>query len=150
VGTGDGFGTVSLALGARGNPVYTIDPHEECRGWANEPYGPADRGVFLWNLLAAEVTEKVRIINLYAQAVVGCWPEVVSLLWWDLGQHYEPYIPTVLEWCAKVIPGGIVLLNETFADDLGADAVVALLIADEDFELLRVEYGIRVLRRAEW
>lgn len=148
VGTGDGFGAVSLALGARGNPVYTIDPHEECRGWANEPYGPTDRTACLQNVLAAGVAERVRIINLYAQAVVACWPEVVSLLWWDLGQHYGPHITTVLEWCAKVVPGGTVLLNETFADDLGADAVVDTLVVVKDFELLRVEYGIRVLRRA--
>jgi len=152
VGTGDGFGTVSLALGTRasgkGSPVYTVDPHEECRGWANEPYGPADRAVFLGNVLAAGMAETVRIVNLYAQAIVGCWPEVVSLLWWDLGQHYGPHVATVLEWCAKVVPGGTVLLNETFADDLGADAVVNLL-TEGDFELLRIEYGIRMLRRLE-
>ena len=65
-------------------------------------------------------------------------------MWWDLGQHYGPHVATVLEWCGNLIPGGMVLLNETFADDLGADAVVELL----PFKLLRVEYGIRILRNA--
>ena len=150
VGTGDGFGAVSLALGSRGNPVYTIDPHEECRGWANEPYGPTDRTACLQNVLAACVAETVRIVNLYAEAVWECWPGVISLLWWDLGQYYKPYSGQVIDWCEKVVPGGIVLLNETFADDLGVDAVVDVLVKQfEDFELLRIEYGIRVLRKRE-
>lgn len=125
VGSALGTSTINLVLGARegnGCPVYSVDYHEPTKSWTGDTmYGPQDREIFIRNILAAGMAKEVRMVDLPAERAVMAWGQTISFLFFDPGLFIRGWVEIMLDaWLRRVIPGGIVAVNDTLNDDLGA------------------------------
>src|SRR5690349_11717740 len=70
--------TVALALYSQisGATVWAIDPHESYRQ-GDTDFGPLDSSAFLQNIVAAGVTDVVRVINLSSNEVSDIWQKPI-------------------------------------------------------------------------
>src|SRR5574341_1681203 len=73
LGTYHGCGAISLAWGALGLPVITIDDYTEKKGWIGEPYGPKDRGIFRESIARAGVTIQITLFDMDVDKVSDWW-----------------------------------------------------------------------------
>lgn len=112
LGTFRGLGAIALALGASDGhqaPAYTIDDRTEKRGWAGEPYHPADIKEFECNLRRTGV--RVQPVIGDVRAVAADWAHPVGLLVWDLGLRGR-LRDDVLAWMPHLTPDGVVAVKD--------------------------------------
>ncbi|HUP23857.1 MAG TPA: class I SAM-dependent methyltransferase [Thermoanaerobaculia bacterium] len=128
IGSYRGRSTIALAAGSRAGArvsVYAIEPHAPFVGVLGGRFGPPDREAFMRNLLAAGVTDVVRLVSLPSSQAFAGWTESISLLWID-GDHQEGAVRSDFDsWTSRVADGGIVALHDTDDPALGPARVAA-------------------------
>lgn len=147
LGSFRGRGTIVLARGARagyGAHVYTIDDYTTKRGWANEPYGPKDKAIFIDNLRWAEVT--ATLIHKDVHEAAHDWDEPIGMLAWDIGvkgQFWQDWN----DWSKHVVRGGVVLIRDTMDGRIGTFEKIKTIEAEGVFEKEDFGFGVTILRR---
>lgn len=147
VGSHRGRSTVALALGAKGAPVYAIEPHEVFEGMYGAKFGPEDRKAFFENMLRVGVVEDVRLVNLSSEVVSQGWTRSIGLLWLD-GDHTIEGVRRDFEaWAPFLKPGGVVAFHDALDPAGGPAQVIEALLADS-FEHVATAERLVALRRA--
>jgi hypothetical protein len=150
IGSFRGRSTIALALGSgagAGVAVYAIDPHEPFLGVLGGQFGPADRGAFLKNLLAAGVTDIVRVVNLSSEVITGGWSTPVALLWIDGDHRYDAVKRDFEQWEPFLMPHALIVFHDSLDPDLGPYRVIAHALSSTRYEQIDQLDLTTVLRR---
>ncbi len=118
IGSFRGRSTVVLALAA--GAVVAIDPHAGSdRGpqeiAADAVRGDADHEAFAANLEAAGVADRVRHVRRFSSDAHGDVPGSLSLLYVDGAHRFGPARADLVDWGARVAPGGTMLVHDSFS-----------------------------------
>jgi predicted O-methyltransferase YrrM len=127
IGSYRGRSTAALARGSMaggGVPVYAIEPHERFTGILGGEFFPRDRAEFFKAVLAAGVSETVRLVNLSSEVVTSGWTQPVGLLWID-GDHRYPQVKRDFEcWRRFLTAGALVAFHDSLDPELGPVRVI--------------------------
>ncbi len=121
IGSFRGRSTIVLASAAPdGVDVVAIDPHagndrgpEEISGFEAEAAG--DHDVFNANLAAAGVAGRVRHVRAFSDAAHDSVEGPVNVLFIDGAHRYSPARTDIREWGRRVVPGGTLLIHDSFS-----------------------------------
>jgi hypothetical protein len=121
IGSFRGRSTVVLASAAPdGVRVIAIDPHagndrgpDEIEGFAAE--ASDDHEVFLANLAAAGVAERVTHVREFSDVAHGDVDGEVAVLYVDGAHRYAPARADIRTWGARVADGGTMLIHDSFS-----------------------------------
>lgn len=153
IGSYLGRSTAALALGTRAGfcvPVYAVDPHESFRGilGGDFSFGPSDRTQFMQNMLRAEVTEIVRLVNLSSEYVTASWPDVVGLLWIDGDHRYKAVKRDLKCWLPHLRPDATIIFHDAINPKIGPLHAVEELLATGHWERgVAVDKAVSLHRR---
>lgn len=139
IGSFRGRSTIVLASAAPdGVEVIAIDPHagndrgpQEIEGY--EAQADDDHRVFLDNLLAAGVSDRVRHVRAFSQAAHGEVDGSISVLYIDGAHRYGPARSDIREWGRRVAPGGTLLIHDAFSSVGVTLAILAELVPGATF-----------------
>jgi predicted O-methyltransferase YrrM len=137
VGSYLGRSTAALALGTRAGyyvPVYAVDPHESFRGILGGNFGPADRTVFMQNMLRLDITDVVRMVSVSSEFITASWPDVVGLLWIDGDHRYKAVKRDLACWLPHLRPNATVVFHDVTDPRIGPFHVVEELLAMPEWE----------------
>ena len=120
IGSFRGRSTVVLAMGAHPSVrVVAIDPHagndrgpQEIDGFADE--AEDDHRVFLANLDAAGVRDRVQVVRRFSGEAHGDVAGPVDLLWVDGAHRARPAHEDLRRWGDRVVPGGRMLVHDSW------------------------------------
>jgi len=121
IGSFQGRSMIVLASAAsKGVELIAIDPHggndrgpQEIEGFVEEAEG--DHAQFLANLAAAGVADRVTHIRKFSDAALEDVPGDVDLLYVDGAHRYAPASADIRAWGDKVVPGGRMLVHDSFS-----------------------------------
>jgi hypothetical protein len=121
IGSFRGKSTVVLATAApEGVEVVAIDPHagndrgpQEIEGYAAEAAG--DHEVFVANLVAAGVRERVRHVRAFSDAAHDEVSGEISVLYVDGAHRFGPARADIRDWGDRVREGGTMLIHDSFS-----------------------------------
>ena len=121
IGSYRGRSAIVLALAAPdGVEVVAIDPHagndrgpQQIVGAPEE--GQGDHEVFLANLRAAGVSDRVRHVRRPSGEALGDVDDPIDLLYIDGAHRYGPALDDIRRWGARVAPGGTLLIHDSFS-----------------------------------
>jgi len=121
IGSFQGRSMIVLASSApEGTELIAIDPHggndrgpQELNGFAEEAEG--DHEQFLANLRQAGVGDRVTHIRRFSQAALDDVPGGIDLLYVDGAHRYQPAVADIRAWGDKVVPGGRMLVHDSFS-----------------------------------
>ncbi|MEY4173055.1 MAG: hypothetical protein RI900_220 [Actinomycetota bacterium] len=121
IGSFQGRSTIVLAHGAPAEvTVVAIDPHagndrgpQEIEGF--EAAAAGDHEQFLANLAAAGVSHRVRHVRAFSDAAHGDVEGVIAVLYIDGAHRYAPARTDIVDWGARVAPGGTMLIHDSFS-----------------------------------
>lgn len=121
IGSFQGRSTIVLAHGAPIDvPIVAIDPHagndrgpQEIEGF--EAAAAGDHEQFLANLSAAGVSDRVRHVRAFSDAAHGEVQGAVAVLYIDGAHRYSPARADIVDWGARVAPGGTMLIHDSFS-----------------------------------
>jgi hypothetical protein len=121
IGSFRGKSTVVLASAApAGVQVVAIDPHagndrgpQEFEGFEAE--AADDHAVFLANLRAGGVADRVRHVRAFSHAAHGEVTEPVDVLYVDGAHRFGPARADIRDWGARVTDGGTMLIHDSFS-----------------------------------
>ncbi len=118
--------------------IAAIDPHagndrgpQQIDGTAAE--GEGDHGLFHTNLRAAGVNERIRHVRMPSQAAHGSITGELDMLYVDGAHRYAPALADIRDWGARVKPGGVMLIHDSFASIGVTLAQVRLLFFSSDW-----------------
>ncbi len=129
IGSFRGRSTIVLARAAAPSvSIVAIDPHagndrgpQEIDGFAEE--AADDHGVFVANLDAAGVTERVRHLRMFSDAALLEVDGSVDVLYIDGAHRYGPARADVRRWGDRVADGGTMLIHDSFSS-IGVTAAI--------------------------
>lgn len=105
---------------AEGVEVIAIDPHagndrgpQQIHGAHDE--GQADHEVFLANLAAAGVADRIRHVRQPSQEAHDDVPGEIDVLYIDGAHRYVPARDDIRDWGARVREGGTLLIHDSFS-----------------------------------
>jgi hypothetical protein len=121
IGSFRGRSTIVLARAAApGVEIVAIDPHagndrgpQEIDGFAVA--AQEDHEVFLDNLRAAGVIDRVRPVRAFSQDALGAVHGSVALLYIDGAHRYAPALADIRVWGNRVRAGGTLLIHDSFS-----------------------------------
>ncbi|MCU1360799.1 MAG: hypothetical protein JWN99_2088 [Ilumatobacteraceae bacterium] len=121
IGSFRGRSTIVLASAvADGVHVIAIDPHagndrgpQEIEGFQQQ--AADDHQVFLDNLAAAGVTDRVTHVRAFSDAALAQVNGRVDVLYIDGAHRFAPARADVRDWGARVVPGGTMLIHDSFS-----------------------------------
>ncbi len=121
IGSFRGRSTIVLASAAPdGVDIVTIDPHagtdrgpQEIRGYQTAAAG--DHEVFIANLAAAGVGDRVRHVREFSDDAHGAVTGTISVLYIDGAHRYSPAREDIRRWGARIERGGTMLLHDSFS-----------------------------------
>lgn len=121
IGSFQGRSTIVLASAALdGTTVFAIDPHagndrgpEEIRGY--EAAAEDDHAVFLANLDAAGVGDRVRHLRMFSDQALAEIEGQIDVLYVDGAHRYAPARADIRDWGRRVAPGGTLLIHDSFS-----------------------------------
>jgi predicted O-methyltransferase YrrM len=121
IGSFRGRSTVVLASAAPAEvPVVAIDPHagndrgpQELDGFHAE--AATDHEVFNANLAAAGVADHVRHVRKFSNEAHADVTDEIAVLYIDGAHRYAPARADIVEWGARVAPGGTMLIHDSFS-----------------------------------
>lgn len=121
IGSFRGRSTIVLAGAApEGVAVVAIDPHagndrgpQEFEGYEAE--ASEDHVVFNANLAAAGVADRVRHVRAFSDAAHGEVDGGIDVLYIDGAHRFAPARADIREWGARVVPGGTLLIHDSFS-----------------------------------
>jgi predicted O-methyltransferase YrrM len=135
IGSFRGRSTVVLARAAApGASVVAIDPHAGSdRGpqeiGADAVRGDADHAAFTANLAAAGVSERVRHVRKMSAHALGDVDGPLAMLYVDGAHRFAPARDDVARWGARVAPGGVMLVHDSFSSIGVTGALLAECVA---------------------
>ncbi len=121
IGSFRGRSTIVLAGAApEGVAVIAIDPHagndrgpQEFEGYEAE--ASQDHVVFNANLAAAGVADRVRHVRAFSDAAHGEVEGGIDVLYIDGAHRFAPARADIRDWGARVVPGGTLLIHDSFS-----------------------------------
>ena len=121
IGSFHGRSAIVLASAApEGVSITTIDPHggndrgpQEIEGYEAE--AEADHHQFMANLERAGVRDRIRHLRLYSSDAHDEVEGDVTLLYVDGAHRYTPAVADIRSWGARVAPGGVMLVHDSFS-----------------------------------
>jgi len=121
IGSFRGRSTIVLATAAAdGVEVVAIEPHagndrgpQEIEGYEAE--ARVDHEVFLKNLAAAGVADRVRHVRAFSSQAHGAVGGRIDLLWVDGAHRYGPALADLRDWGDRVAGGGQMLVHDSFS-----------------------------------
>lgn len=121
IGSFRGRSMIVLARSAPGGAeLVAIDPHagndrgpQEIEGFVDE--AARDNAAFHANLVAAGVRDRVRHVRKLSDAAHGDVDGAVDLLYIDGAHRYEPARADIRSWGDRVVPGGTMLIHDSFS-----------------------------------
>jgi predicted O-methyltransferase YrrM len=130
IGSFRGRSTTVLGLAAApGVDVVAIDPHagndrgpNQLDGYAAQ--AAADHEIFLANLAAAGLSERVRHVRAFSQAALADVDGPVDVLFIDGAHRYRPALADIRAWGRRVASGGTLLIHDAFSS-VGVTAAIA-------------------------
>lgn len=139
IGSFRGRSTVVLATSApAGVEVVAIDPHagndrgpQEIEGYAAE--ADDDHTRFLANLARAGVADRVRHVREFSDQAHPAVDGQIDVLLIDGAHRYAPARQDIHEWGARVAPGGVLLIHDSFSSIGVTLAIVRELLAGRRF-----------------
>ena len=121
---------VLASAAAPGVELVAIDPHagndrgpHEFEGFEDE--ASEDHDVFLANLAAAGVLDRVRHVRKFSHEALADVPGDIDLLYIDGAHRLKPALDDIRRWSAKVVPGGDLLIHDSFSS-VGVTGAIAL------------------------
>ena len=121
IGSFRGRSTVVIAQAAsHGAAVVAIDPHAGSdRGpqeiGADSVRGNADHEAFIANLAAAGVSDRVRHVRKLSADALGDVEGPLAMLYVDGAHRFAPARDDIARWGARVAPGGVMLVHDSFS-----------------------------------
>lgn len=139
IGSFRGRSTIVLAGAApEGVAVVAIDPHagndrgpQEIEGFAAE--ASEDHVVFNANLAAAGVTERVRHVRSFSDAAHSEVVGGIDVLYIDGAHRYSPARADIRDWGVRVVPGGTMLIHDSFSSVGVTLAILRELVPGDRF-----------------
>jgi len=139
IGSFRGRSTIVLASAAApGVEVVAIDPHagndrgpQEISGYEAEAQG--DHEVFLRNLASAGVVDRVRHVRAFSADAHAAVEGQVDLLWVDGAHRYGPALADLREWGDRVVPGGRMLVHDSWSSVGVTLAILRHLLVSTDW-----------------
>ncbi len=121
IGSFRGRSTVVLATAApSGAQVVAIEPHagndrgpREIEGYGAD--AATDHEVFLANLAAAGVADRVRHVRAFSESAHADVVGEVAVLYIDGAHRYGPARADIRDWGKRVAPGGTLLIHDSFS-----------------------------------
>jgi hypothetical protein len=121
IGSFRGRSTIVLASAAQeGVVIVAIDPHagndrgpQELSGFEVEAAG--DHEVFMANLVAAGVSDRVRHVRSFSSEAHDAVAGDIALLYIDGAHRYSPARSDIRSWGSRVEPGGTMLIHDSFS-----------------------------------
>jgi predicted O-methyltransferase YrrM len=121
IGSFRGRSTIVLASAAAlGAEIVAIDPHAGNDRGPNEIEGfvaeaQSDNEIFLANLTAAGVAGRVRHLRMFSDAALPVLPGPVDVLYVDGAHRFGPARADIRDWGRRVVPGGTLLVHDSFS-----------------------------------
>lgn len=142
IGSFRGRSMIVLASAAEPDvELVAIDPHagndrgpQEISGYEAE--AATDHEVFIANLEAAGVRDRVRHVRKFSDDALGDVPGEIDLLYIDGAHRMKPALSDIRRWGAKVRPGGDLLIHDSFSSVGVTGALVASLFTGSEFRYL--------------
>jgi predicted O-methyltransferase YrrM len=121
IGSFRGRSTIVLASAAAdGVEIVAIDPHagndrgpQEIDGFADA--ASEDHDVFLGNLAAAGVADRVRHVRAFSDVAHGDVADPIDVLYVDGAHRYAPARADIRDWGRRVGDGGTLLIHDSFS-----------------------------------
>lgn len=121
IGSFRGRSTIVLASAASdGVAIIAIDPHagndrgpQEFIGFETEAAG--DHEAFNANLAAAGVADRVRHVREFSDLAHEAVCGAIAVLFIDGAHRYAPARSDIRRWGARVVPGGTMLIHDSFS-----------------------------------
>ncbi len=121
IGSYRGRSTIVLATAADPSVrIVAIDPHagndrgpQEISGFEDE--AADDHSVFLANVAAAGVADRVRHIREFSDAALDVVEGEIDVLYIDGAHRYAPALADIRAWGARVGDGGTMLIHDSFS-----------------------------------
>ena len=134
IGSFRGRSTIVLASAAAdGVAIVAIDPHagndrgpQEFDGFVEQAAGDFD--IFQANLAGAGVADRVRHVRAMSNLAHGQVEGDISVLYIDGAHRYAPARQDIVEWGARVRPGGTLLIHDSFSSVGVTAAIVRALM----------------------
>ena len=134
IGSFRGRSTIVLATAAdRSVQVVAIDPHagndrgpQEIDGFEDE--AADDHTVFMANLAAAGVADRVRHVREFSDAALDVVDGEIDVLYIDGAHRYGPALADIRAWGARVGDGGTMLIHDSFSSIGVTLAIVRSLV----------------------
>jgi predicted O-methyltransferase YrrM len=153
IGSFRGRSTVVLALAAAdGVEVVAIDPHagndrgpQELTGF--EEAAEQDHDVFLANLAAAGVSDRVRHVRAFSHAALASVEGEIDVLFIDGAHRFAPALDDIRRWGARVRPGGTMLIHDSFSSVGVTLAILRQLLASAEFRYVGRSGSLAEYRR---
>jgi len=129
IGSFRGRSAIVLARAAAPSAsIVAIDPHagndrgpQEIDGYTDE--AADDHAVFIANLAAAGVAERVRHLRMFSDVALGEVGGAVDVLYIDGAHRYGPARADISAWGARVADGGTMLIHDSFSS-IGVTAAI--------------------------
>jgi len=100
--------------------IAAIDPHagndrgpQQIDGTAAE--GEGDHELFHANLRSAGVDERIRHVRMPSESAHSAINGQIDMLYVDGAHRYKPAMEDIRDWGARVAPGGVMLIHDSFA-----------------------------------
>lgn len=124
-----------------GVDLVAIDPHagndrgpHEFEGF--EEQAADDHDVFIANLEAAGIRDKVRHVRKFSHDALEDVPGEIDLLYIDGAHRFKPALDDIRRWSAKVRPGGDLLIHDSFSSVGVTGAIAVSLLASDGWRYL--------------
>jgi predicted O-methyltransferase YrrM len=152
IGSFRGRSTIVLASAAPpAADVVAIDPHagndrgpEEISGF--EAAADADHDVFLANLEAAGVAERVTHMRMFSDAALGELKGDVDVLYIDGAHRFAPARADIRDWGARVTDGGMLLIHDSFSSVGVTLAILRELVPSRRFRYVGRSRSLAIYR----
>ena len=153
IGSYHGRSAIVLATAApEGVEVVAIDPHAGNDRGPQQIVGPAEEGqrdheAFLANLERAGVRARVRHVRKPSE---DAGPDVeggIDLLYIDGAHRYAPARSDIVGWGDRVVPGGTLLIHDSFSSVGVTGALATSLLAGRGFRYVGREGSMAEYRR---
>lgn len=154
IGSFQGRSTIVLARAAAdGVEIVAIDPHagndrgpQEIDGFAEA--AATDNVVFNENLERAGVRERVRHVRAFSSDAHGDVEDPIDLLYIDGAHRYRPARDDIVQWGARVRPGGTMLIHDSFSSIGVTGAIATALLTSSEWTYAGRSGSMTEYRRA--
>ena len=121
-----------------GVAIYAIDPHagndrgpQEIEGFEDE--AAVDSKVFQANLERAGVWDRITYVRKFSHDAHGDVPGDIALLHIDGAHRFTPAREDIRAWGARVAPGGVMVIHDSFSSIGVTGAIAASLMFSKEW-----------------